>query len=169
MNGITHAGPQRLLFVCTGNYFRSRLAEILFNHCAVQSGLPWRAESRGLAVSGQLSGLAIEARAYAEAAGVAVPPGRNPKPLLVDELAGAGLVVLMNRQEHEPIMEREFRPVYRSLVSRGTLRSWNVFDLPSPRPVWGGEPLLSQPAVSSTEHIDFAVRTLIAGLAGSQT
>lgn len=158
--------PHRLLFVCTGNYYRSRLAEILFNHYAVRSGLPWRAESRGLVVTGRLSGLAAEARAYAELAGIADVPGRNPKPLLVDELAGVGLVVLMNRAEHEPIMEREFRPVYRALVSRGALRAWNVFDLPAPRPLWGGgEPVPSQPAASATEHIDFAVRALIADLA----
>jgi protein-tyrosine phosphatase len=40
---------KQLLFLCTGNYYRSRYAEILFNDQAVKTGLPWRAFSRGLA------------------------------------------------------------------------------------------------------------------------
>lgn len=39
-----------VLFVCTGNYYRSRYAEALFNHGAQQRGLGWRAFSRGLAI-----------------------------------------------------------------------------------------------------------------------
>ena len=41
---------KRLLFLCTGNYYRSRFAEILFNSVAQQEGLPWEAGSRGLAL-----------------------------------------------------------------------------------------------------------------------
>ena len=44
------ASAATLLFVCTGNYYRSRFAEHLFNALAAQAGLPWRAESRGLAI-----------------------------------------------------------------------------------------------------------------------
>jgi protein-tyrosine-phosphatase len=39
-----------VLFLCTGNYYRSRFAEILFNSVAGKMGLPWRASSRGLAL-----------------------------------------------------------------------------------------------------------------------
>ena len=39
-----------VLFLCTGNYYRSRFAEIVFNSLAREAGLAWRAESRGLAV-----------------------------------------------------------------------------------------------------------------------
>ena len=46
MSGAT----ARVLFVCTGNYYRSRFAEAVFNHLAAARGLPWRAVSRGLAV-----------------------------------------------------------------------------------------------------------------------
>ena len=41
--------PKRVLFLCTGNYYRSRFAEILFNQLAPTRGLNWRADSRGLA------------------------------------------------------------------------------------------------------------------------
>ncbi len=36
------------LFVCTGNFYRSRFAEAVFNHEAGHAGLGWRAFSRGL-------------------------------------------------------------------------------------------------------------------------
>src|SRR5579884_2286819 len=39
-----------VLFLCTGNYYRSRFAEALFDAVAVGRGLDWRAESRGLAI-----------------------------------------------------------------------------------------------------------------------
>jgi protein-tyrosine phosphatase len=37
-------------FLCTGNYYWSRFAEILFNSVAGKRGLPWQASSRGLAL-----------------------------------------------------------------------------------------------------------------------
>jgi len=39
-----------VLFLCTGNYYRSRFAEELFNHHAERAGLDWTAQSRGLAL-----------------------------------------------------------------------------------------------------------------------
>jgi len=173
MNGRSTGEKKRLIFVCTGNFYRSRLAELLFNHYAAGPELPWIACSRGLVVNGQLKGLSAEARNYAVSAGLDDAAQRNPRPLLVDELAAADLVVLMNRTEHVPLIERDFRPVYRSLLSRGAVRTWNVFDLAPPRMSWGAEPPPSQPAASATEHINFAVRALVAELAqnpqGSQS
>ena len=40
---------KKILFLCTGNYYRSRYAEEIFNHMARNKGLPWRAFSRGAA------------------------------------------------------------------------------------------------------------------------
>ena len=37
---------QTVLFLCTGNYYRSRFAEELFNHRAARDGLSWVAQSR---------------------------------------------------------------------------------------------------------------------------
>jgi protein-tyrosine phosphatase len=42
--------PKVVLFLCTGNYYRSRFAECLFNAVAGRMGLPWRAVSNGLAL-----------------------------------------------------------------------------------------------------------------------
>jgi protein-tyrosine-phosphatase len=57
----------KLLFLCTGNYYRSRFAELLFNAMAATHALPWQAFSRGLAIDkgvnnvGPMSPLAIDA------------------------------------------------------------------------------------------------------------
>jgi hypothetical protein len=40
---------RKLLFLCIANYYRSRFAEMLFNHLAVQCQLNWVADSRGIA------------------------------------------------------------------------------------------------------------------------
>jgi hypothetical protein len=42
----------QVLFLCTGNYYRSRYAEELFNHRAKLESLQWRAFSRGVAKQG---------------------------------------------------------------------------------------------------------------------
>ena len=39
-----------VLFLCTGNYYRSRFAEVLFSFVAERMGLPWKSSSRGLAL-----------------------------------------------------------------------------------------------------------------------
>ena len=39
-----------VLFLCTGNYYRSRFAEVLFNSVASKMGLAWQASCRGLAL-----------------------------------------------------------------------------------------------------------------------
>src|SRR5947209_4616021 len=41
---------KNVLFLCTGNYYRSRFAEAFFNARAPKADVPWRAASRGLAI-----------------------------------------------------------------------------------------------------------------------
>ena len=59
---MTHTRSCRVLFLCTGNYYRSRFAEALFNSLAKRAELNWTADSRGLAtdrastMSGQSQG-----------------------------------------------------------------------------------------------------------------
>src|SRR5580704_19544869 len=62
-----------VLFLCTGNYYRSRFAEVLFNSVAGKMGLPWQASSRGLALErgvNNVGPMAVEAITALEALGV---------------------------------------------------------------------------------------------------
>ena len=96
-----------VLFLCTGNYYRSRFAEIVFNHHATRSGLNWRAESRGLALErgvnnvGPLSAHAL--RRLAEL-GIPVSEPRMPLPVSEGDLDGADLIVGLKGDEHRPLM-----------------------------------------------------------------
>ena len=62
--GCSRGVHSRILFICTGNYYRSRFAEAVFNHHAELRHIPWTAFSRGLAVHlavGYLSPLTLQA------------------------------------------------------------------------------------------------------------
>lgn len=117
----------QILFVCTGNYYRSRFAEMLFNARASSLDLPWRAISRGIATEfgtcniGPISPLVLKRLTALGIAAEAEP--RAPMKLKESELAESELVIALNEPEHRPLMSRRFalwadRVVY-----------WNVPDL----------------------------------------
>lgn len=121
-----------VLFLCTGNYYRSRFAEILFNHLAARHGLAWRAESRGLNLSlgsRNVGPLSAHARAACAARGlVPAEPLRMPVPLREDDLRAARLVVAVKEAEHRPYVARLF-PGWAERV-----RYWHVHDLDAASP-----------------------------------
>src|SRR5215472_5176644 len=99
----------RILFLCTGNYYRSRYAEELFNHHAKLAGLIWSAFSRGLAEAtspdnvGPMSQFAIKALRLRkiDAQGAA----RLPVSCSQCDLRSARLVIALNEAEHRPMLE----------------------------------------------------------------
>jgi low molecular weight protein-tyrosine phosphatase len=116
---------KKILFLCTGNYYRSRYAEEIFNHIAKSKGLPWRAFSRGAAERGSpdnvgpMSRFALEALA----AQAIVPEERMPMPCVVADFHAADLVVALKDAEHRPLIERRFHGV------AGNVTYWNVDDI----------------------------------------
>ena len=101
-----------VLFLCTGNYYRSRFAEELFNHRAANSAINWRADSRGLALErgtkniGFMSPFALEGLRIR---GVAVANvDRFPLPCTVDALKSADRIVALHDGEHRPLMQERF-------------------------------------------------------------
>ena len=117
----------RVLFLCTGNYYRSRYAEEIFNHQAGREGLGWHAFSRGVAENlfpenvGPMSPYTLNAL---QAKGIA-PGGAARDPVLcsVDDFAQAELVVALKDSEHRPMIERRFAGVAHRV------EYWNVDDI----------------------------------------
>ena len=102
-----------VLFICTGNYYRSRFAEALFNAMAQERGLPWRATSRGtdiyIAGAHNVGPISAHAREAIENLGVALEPElRLPLPLSQDDLAAADLAIAVSEAEHRPHLQRDF-------------------------------------------------------------
>src|SRR6516165_10827782 len=118
-----------ILFLCTGNYYRSRLAEVLFNSVAGKMALPWRASSRGLALErgvnnvGPMAASAIQAlEAMGVQAGDALT--RMPAQVTTDDLEGAALIVALKHAEHLPLLQERF-PAWVEKVE-----FWHVDDAP---------------------------------------
>ncbi len=115
----------RVLFVCTGNFYRSRFAEALFNHEAEGSGLEWRAFSRGLAIHWAEGYLSPYTRAALAARAIDLRhtgPGRMQ--LSEHDLQAAQRVIALDREEHWPMMREEF-PKWADRIEY-----WDVVDLP---------------------------------------
>jgi protein-tyrosine phosphatase len=144
----TNLPPQKqVLFVCTGNYYRSRFAEALFNQKARQVHLNWRAVSRGLKLVSSQQGLSPVAQR--ELSNRGVPPELckgAPKPLAREDLEKSDYIVLMNEAEHRPVLEKQF-----PTRDDRKIRYWHIADTGQTKPATACQAM-------STE-IDELVRT----------
>src|SRR5438093_4519238 len=94
-----------VLFLCTGNYYRSRFAEVLFNSVAGKMGLPWRALSRGLALErgvNNVGPMAVSAVKALEVMGVRAADAltRFPAQVTTEDLERADRIVALKQAEH---------------------------------------------------------------------
>lgn len=113
-----------VLFVCTGNYYRSRYAELYFN-ATVPARLGWRAVSRGFDPSpfnpGPIAGSVIQ---RAEARGLSLPADLPyPRRLTEGDLHSAQRIIALDEDEHRSYVEHWF-PAWRDRVAY-----WRVHDL----------------------------------------
>ena len=112
-----------VLFVCTGNSYRSRYAEAYFNHRARALGLAAQAISRGLRtdlVTEDLSPFAAEAMRERGIPAESTAPSRRQ--LAPEDLERAGLVIALREAEHRPMFAERF-PGWEERV-----RYWDVPD-----------------------------------------
>jgi protein-tyrosine phosphatase len=103
---------KQILFLCTGNYYRSRFAELIFNHLAEKHGLEWRAISRALALErgvnnvGPISSYAVQGL---HQRGVLLPDAlRMPQQLQESELETSQQIIALYEPEHRPLVEQRF-------------------------------------------------------------
>lgn len=136
----------QVLFICTGNFYRSRFAEALFNDRAAQHNLRWRAFSRGLAVKDQ-GDLSPHAREGLAGRGIALAhTASQPQDLSDHCLDSAQVIIALKEAEHRPLMQRRY-PAWVDRISY-----WHVGDID----VWTPERTLA--------HIDDRVKDLLMSL-----
>jgi low molecular weight protein-tyrosine phosphatase len=118
-----------ILFLCTGNHYRSRFAEILFNSVAGKMRLPWKSSSRGLALErgvnnvGPIAEAAIKAL-QAHGLRAVADFTRFPIQVTVDDFEMANWIVALKQAEHLPLLLERF-PAWAEKVE-----FWHVDDAP---------------------------------------
>ena len=116
-----------VLFLCTGNYYRSRFAELLFNRLAVDLELGWRATSRGLALErgvnniGPISQHTIDA--LRERGICAQEESRFPIAASEADMSAANHIVALKQDEHLPLVKQKFPR------SAQQIEFWHIHDL----------------------------------------
>lgn len=119
-------GPETILFLCSGNYYRSRFAELLFNHAVAQTELLYRADSAGLRPNcrqynaGPISEDTLDAL---RSRGIAlVGSHREPRDVTEADIRGAALTIALKEAEHRPLVAARFP----QLLER--IEFWHVHD-----------------------------------------
>jgi protein-tyrosine phosphatase len=99
-----------ILFVCTGNYYRSRFAEIMFNHLALSHSIPASAFSRGLRLNPTKNKGVISphATSYLSLLKIQVNDVGSPAKLDAVDLERASKIILLDEKEHRPMFKEVF-------------------------------------------------------------
>ena len=116
----------KLLFICTGNYYRSRYAEIFFNDLALKRQINWQAFSRGLAADEghNVGPIAPHVLERLKLRGIPLNGhARFPMQLKEKDLLEADLIIALDRRDHQPMMTKRF-PTWADRITY-----WNVPDL----------------------------------------
>ncbi len=114
-----------ILFLCTGNYYRSRYAEAWFNHEAARRGLDWRAFSRGLAIHLAPS-LGLSPHAVRRLQDRQIPrrhTAATPTQVSEADFRRAARIIVLKESEHRPLLAR----LHPAWVNR--VEYWEIDDL----------------------------------------
>lgn len=97
-----------VLFICTGNYYRSRFCELYFNHLNAASG--FKADSRGLWAYRKINEGLISPHTVRFMDDTGIPLGRLRFPEQQEErhFQNACKVIALDEVEHRPMMEKMF-------------------------------------------------------------
>jgi protein-tyrosine phosphatase len=115
----------KILFICTGNYYRSRFAEIYFNHLSPELKIKDKAYSKGLNPCCFTDPISDTAIRFLESIGVKPShPYRKPAKLLEEDFKNNDLFIALDEKEHRPMVESQF-PYWADQIEY-----WNVADRP---------------------------------------
>lgn len=122
-----------VLFLCTGNYYRSRFAEELFNYLAPEKCPGWVAASRGIAVdlgSSNVGPIAAETASALRQRGVNLDREllRMPRQLTLSDLNDADHIVALKYTEHFPLMKNRFH-AWLTMNDISRMEYWDVHDI----------------------------------------
>jgi protein-tyrosine phosphatase len=122
-----------VLFLCAGNYDRSRFAEELFNFAAPARCPGWRAASRGIAIDLGVNNVGPIARADVAALAqrdIAFDPAlaRMPLQLATRDLDSADHIVALKQTEHLPLMQERFA-AWLEGADPARIEYWHVHDV----------------------------------------
>jgi protein-tyrosine phosphatase len=121
----------RVLFICMGNYYRSRFAEAVFNHHSEALGLPWRAFSRGLAIHLVPPQFVLSPHTHQHLAARKMDVRHTAperKQLGEEDLEEAQVIIALKDEEHRPMMRTMFPEWEERVVF------WDVGDQPEVTP-----------------------------------
>ncbi|NEQ41092.1 MAG: low molecular weight phosphatase family protein [Okeania sp. SIO3I5] len=104
---------KKVIFLCTGNYYRSRFSEYFFNNLASKKGVKWEADSRGLNVrteSGNVGAISSEVIKALESLGIQIDSASLREPMQVEktDLESATHIVAVDEVAHRPLIESQF-------------------------------------------------------------
>ena len=124
---MTASEPKRVLFLCSGNYYRSRFAEALFNHLAEAKGLPYRADSAGLwpeCHTHNPGSISPHTRLALKERGIVLPEVlRSPRDVSARDIAESALTIAVKEAEHRVLVQQLFP----DLLDR--VEFWHVDDV----------------------------------------
>ena len=124
--------PRQILFLCTGNYYRSRFAEIVFNELAKRAGIDYVATSRALAIElgiFNFGNISTYTRRGLERRSIALPePVRRPMQCDEADLQCAHRIIALKEAEHRRYLTERY-PAWPDRVEY-----WHIHDLDQATP-----------------------------------
>ena len=123
LNGTVNTGVPDVLFLCTGNYYRSRFCELYFNQLMVDQ--PFVADSKGLLAYRKINPGFMSPHTLKYATEIDLPLGVTK---FADQMEDrhfeqAKLVIALDETEHRPMMQKQF-PEWEKRIEY-----WQVHDI----------------------------------------